>query len=106
MRWSRDINRLRLGRAGCFLLVGIGLTACSSFAPTAWIGKDTPEDVGEGEFPKLSDIPARPELPETAEERKQIARDLASERDRVQSSAQSLLQDGELQEGEAQEEAP
>jgi len=77
-------------------LVLTGITACTSFAPTAWIGKDTPEEVGKGGFPKLSDIPKKPKMTESAKDREKIAAGLAADRDRVEREAQKLLEEADL----------
>ncbi len=65
------------------------LGACASFpypgAPTAWIGKDTPEGVQEGAFPRLSDVPDRPETLSPAE-RDAVARALEAERRRLEAA--------------------
>ena len=100
MRTMRKRKWTRTGSNSCillctrFVLAIFGLTACNSVAPTAWIGKDTPDDIGEGVFPKLSDIPERPVLSDSAQDRYQMAADLAAEWDRVEREAQKLREGG------------
>ncbi len=102
-----------VARVSAVLVVAVGASACSTLPnwvdPTNWIGgDDTPNDqapsgqasngpadqgaqtADNATTPDLSTIPDKPQAPSTADEQKQVAESLASDRARAQYSADAL----------------
>jgi flagellar motor protein MotB len=93
-------------RASAVLVVAMGASACSTVPdwvdPTTWVGDDStptataPADQGSqtadnnAQTPDLSTIPDRPQTPSTADEQRDVAQSLASDRSKAQYSADSL----------------
>jgi outer membrane protein OmpA-like peptidoglycan-associated protein len=95
-----------VARASVVLVVAMGASACSSTPdwvdPTTWIGGSDsdqapmPADQGQQAAdantttPDLSTIPDKPQTPSTADEQKQVADSLASDRTKAQYSSDAL----------------
>jgi outer membrane protein OmpA-like peptidoglycan-associated protein len=92
-----------IARASVVLVFAMGASACSSVPdwvdPTTWVGgsdSDQPVDQGQQaadnntQTPDLSTIPDKPQTPSTADEQKQVADSLASDRGKAQYSADAL----------------
>jgi outer membrane protein OmpA-like peptidoglycan-associated protein len=85
-------------RAAAVMLVGSSLSACSSVPdwvdPTTWLGPDT-SDQGQGQadngqYPDLSKVPEAPKPASTPDERQDVTNSLATARNDVQYSAETL----------------
>jgi outer membrane protein OmpA-like peptidoglycan-associated protein len=94
-----------IARASVVLVVAMGASACSSVPdwanPGEWVGGSdstdpatTPADQqtadNNTQTPDLSAIPDKPQAPSTADEQKQVADSLASDRGKAQYSADAL----------------
>lgn len=92
-------------RASAVLVVAMGASACSTVPdwvdPTSWVGDDStptataPADQGaqtadNAQTPDLSTIPDRPQTPSTADEQRDVAQSLATDRSKAQYSADTL----------------
>ena len=93
-----------IARASVVLVVAMGASACSSTPdwvdPTTWIGGSDSDQASmpadqqtadaNTQTPDLSTIPDKPQTPSTADEQKQVADSLASDRGKAQYSADAL----------------
>jgi outer membrane protein OmpA-like peptidoglycan-associated protein len=93
-------------RASAVLVVAMGASACSTVPdwvdPTTWVGgsdsdqASTPADQSaqtadnNTQTPDLSTIPDKPQTPSTADEQRDVAQSLASDRSKAQYSADAL----------------
>lgn len=83
-------------RVAAVLLIGIGLSGCSTVPtwadPTSWLGPDVSGDAQAdgGQYPDLSNMPDRPAPVSTPDERAQVASSLAAARNNAEYSAETL----------------
>jgi len=83
-------------RVAAVLLIGVGLSACSTVPnwvdPTTWMGPDAPDQAqaDNGQYPDLANMPDKPKTPSTGTQREQVASSLAAARNDVQYSADTL----------------
>ena len=83
-------------RVAAVLLIGVGLSACSTVPnwvdPTTWMGPDVPDQAqaDNGQYPDLANMPDKPKASSTGTQREQVASSLAAARNDVQYSAETL----------------
>lgn len=96
----RGARSLRLGVAATLVVLAAGLSGCSTVQ--GWLsGKDTvaAADAAPGSkdaYPALGSVPDRPKTADTPAERKEIAKGLIADRDRVEYMDQQLRGGGEI----------